>query len=230
MMSNILSQKHFEQLKNLAYKTAKVKKGTFLFQEGQVGENFFVVLSGKFQISKFSGDGKELCLRLCGPNAVIGELMIFSDNGRYLFNGRALEDSEVLVIKNESIEKELLANPEFAVEFLKMMTDHFRKQHTKFRDLVLYGKKGALYSTLIRMANSYGVQTSDGILLDVPVTHQDLANFSSTSRESVNRELNALKSKGIVSFKGRKIIIHSLDYLKRQINCESCPSSYCNIE
>lgn len=229
-MSRFISEENFEQLKKLAYKTIKVKRGMFLFQEGQIGENFFVVLSGKFQISKFSGDGKELCLRLCGPNAVIGELMIFSENGRYLFNGRALEDSEVLVIKNKDIEKELLVNSEFAVEFLKMMTDHFRKQHTKFRDLVLYGKKGALYSTLIRMANSYGIQTKDGILLDVPVTHQDLANFSCTSRESVNRELNTLKSKGIISFKGRKIIIHSLDYLKRQINCEGCPLPYCNIE
>ncbi|GER72241.1 hypothetical protein BpPP18_03080 [Weizmannia acidilactici] len=58
-----------------------------------------------------------------------------------MLNGRALEDSEVLVIKNETIEKELLVNPYFALEFMKMMTDHFRKQHTKFRDLVLYGKK-----------------------------------------------------------------------------------------
>lgn len=229
-MANTLNDQHLELLKKLAYLKEKVKKGTFLFQEGQVGENFFVVSRGKFQISKFSGDGKELCLRLCGPNAVMGELMIFSNNGRYLFNCRALEDSEVLIIYNKTIEKELLKNSAFAVEFLKMMTEHFRKQHTKFRDLVLYGKKGALYSTLIRMSNSYGVKISSGILLDVSITHQDLANFSSTSRESVNRELNALKSKGIVSFKGRKIIIHNLDYLKKQINCEDCPKSYCNIE
>lgn len=110
------------------------------------------------------------------------------------------------------------------------MTDHFRKQHTKFRDLVLYGKKGALYSTLIRISNSYGVKVNGGILLDAPITHQELANFSSTSRESVTRELNYLKSKGIISFKGRKIIIHSLDYLKLKINCEGCPASYCVID
>lgn len=36
------------------------------------------------------------------------------------------------------------------------MGAHMRKQHSKFRDLLLYGKKGALYSTLIRLANSYG--------------------------------------------------------------------------
>ncbi|GAA3320238.1 hypothetical protein GCM10020331_030400 [Ectobacillus funiculus] len=87
---------------------------------------------------------------------------------------------------------------------MPVMTDHIRKQHTKFRDLVLYGKKGALYSTLIRMTNSYGVPVENGILLDVQMTNQDLANFSSTTRESVNRALNELKGMGILSFEGRK--------------------------
>jgi len=90
-------------------------------------------------------------------------------------------------------------------------------------------EKSALYSTLIRMANSYGVECENGILLDIPINHQELANFSSTSRESITRELNHLQSKGVISKKGRKIVIHSLDYLKRQINCEGCPVEYCVI-
>ena len=55
--------------------------------------------------------------------------------------------------------------------------------------------KGALYSTLIRMTNSYGVLKENGILIDLPLTNQELANFCATSRESVNRMLNELKSK-----------------------------------
>ncbi|MFX3623711.1 MAG: Crp/Fnr family transcriptional regulator [Ectobacillus sp.] len=230
MSTTVLSAESVQHLSELAHQTMRVKKGTYLFQEGQDGDKFFVVLKGKFQINKLSGDGKQLCLRLCGPNSILGELMIFSENGKYLFSGLALEDSEVLVIKNEAIEREMIVNPQFVVEFMKVMTNHIRKQHTKFRDLVLYGKKGALYSTLIRMANSYGVQRDDGILLNVQVTNQDLANFSSTTRESVNRTLNDLKHEGIISFEGRKIVIHHLDYLKQEINCENCPSSYCNIE
>ncbi|MGA8942918.1 MAG: Crp/Fnr family transcriptional regulator [Thermoactinomyces sp.] len=226
----MLSETTLNKLKSLAHASEKVPKGAFLFREGQVGDNFFVITSGKFEVSKLTGDGKELLLRLCGKNDVIGELMVFAENGRYLFNGRALEDSEVLVIKNKAIEDEVLNNPQFALEFLKMITDHFRKQHTKFRDLLLYGRKGALYSTLIRIANTYGVEMKNGILLDIPITHQDLANFSSTTRESVTRELSDLKNKGIISFKGRKIILHRLDYLKAKIKCENCQAEYCVID
>lgn len=226
----MLSENSLKQLESLAHATKKVPKGNFLFREGDQGENFFVIKSGQFMISKFTGDGKELCLRLCGKNDVIGELMIFAERGMYLFNGKALEDSEVLVIRNNAIEQEILGNPQFALEFLKMITDHVRKQHTKFRDLILYGRKGALYSTLIRFSNSYGVDIGDGILLDVPISHQELAKFSATTREHVTRELNNLKKKGIISFKGRRIIIHRLDYLKMKIRCENCPSEYCVID
>lgn len=46
------------------------------------------------------------------------------------------------------------------------------------------------------MTNSYGVLKENGILIDLPLTNQELANFCATSRESVNRMLNELKSKG----------------------------------
>lgn len=45
------------------------------------------------------------------------------------------------------------------------------------------------------MTNSYGVLKENGILIDLPLTNQELANFCATSRESVNRMLNELKSK-----------------------------------
>lgn len=39
-------------------------------------------------------------------------------------------------------------------------------------------QKGALYSTLIRLSNSYGVERSDGILINIVLTNQDLAKFA----------------------------------------------------
>ena len=45
------------------------------------------------------------------------------------------------------------------------------------------------------MTNSYGILKENGILIDLPLTNQELANFCATSRESVNRMLNELKSK-----------------------------------
>ena len=120
--------------------------------------------------------------------------------------------------------------PALAVSLLKIMGAHMRKQHSKFRDLLLYGKKGALYSTLIRLANSYGKEMDGGILISVPLMNQELANYSATARESLNRMLSELRKSDIIEYRGHLIFIKDIDYLKEAIQCENCGREICNIE
>jgi len=117
-----------------------------------------------------------------------------------------------------------------SIALIKLIGMHMRKQHLKFRDLVLYGKKGALYSTLIRLANSYGMETDEGILISVPLTNQELANYSASARESLNRMLADLRKSGVIAMRGHLILIKDIDFLKEEIHCENCGKEICNIE
>ncbi|MEK4148860.1 Crp/Fnr family transcriptional regulator [Robertmurraya sp. FSL W8-0741] len=219
-----------KEMLTLTDRRFKMAKGTFLYQEGMTANEVYIILSGKIQISKISADGRELSLRICSTNDICGELSIFTHSPKYMLNALVIDDAEIAAVKKDTLEKEMLRNGSLAFEFMKWMSDHSRKTQTKFRDLVLNGKKGALYSTLIRMTNSYGVHLSDGILIDLPLTNQELANFCGTSRESTNRILNELKRENIISVTKGKIIIHDLQFLKDEIGCEDCPIIYCNIE
>ena len=69
-----------------------------------------------------------------------------------------------------------------------------RRQQAKYRDLLLYGKKGAFYSTLLRLANSYGIKRDDGIYIDIALTNQELAEFAATSRENLHTSYAATTS------------------------------------
>lgn len=210
--------------------TFKIKKGTYLFQEGMQAKGLYLILSGKVQVSKITEDGRELTFRLCGQNDIVGEAIIFSHFPTFLLTAKVIKDGEAAFISKEKMEEELFKNGAFAMEFMKWMSDQYRNTQTKFRDLLLHGKKGAVFSTLIRMTNSYGVKKADGILIDFPFTNQELGNFSGTSRESVNRMLSDLKKRGIISMSEGKIIIHDLQYLRDEIGCEGCPIMYCRLE
>lgn len=232
MIANIKPTHSLEIKELLRFADRKIKsvKGTYLFQEGMEAEELYIVISGKVQISKITTDGRELSLRICGENDICGELTLFTDNPKYLLSAKVLEDGEVVAIRKDVLENEIFQDSTLALEFMKWMSDHFRKTQTKFRDLVLNGKRGALFSTLIRMSNSYGVQQKDGILIDLPLTNQELANFCGTSRESTNRILSELKRDKVISIKRGKISILNLQYLKDEIGCENCPLIYCSIE
>ena len=149
---------------------------------------------------------------------------------KYLLNAKVIESGEVAVIYKDELERRLEIDSRLAIEFMRWESNQNRKTQTKFRDLVLHGKKGALYSTLIRLTNSYGQKTPNGILIDLPLTNQELANFCGTSREVVNRMLSDLRKNHVLSVDKGIITIHDLNYLKMEINCENCPKEICNIE
>ncbi len=224
-----LSYELGELLKS-AERIVPIKKGSYLFKEGQEAKEMYIILSGKVQISKMNAEGNELSLRLCKHNDIVGELTLFTVDPRYIFNAKIIENGEAAAINIADLEQAFFRNSQLAFEFLRWMNDHIRKTITKFRDLVLNGKKGALYSTIIRLCNSYGVLRENGIEISVPLTNQDLANFCGTARESVSRMLTELRKNHIISISKKRITVHDLDYLKKEIDCENCPIEYCNID
>ncbi|VEF46257.1 transcriptional regulator Fnr (anaerobic regulatory protein) [Bacillus freudenreichii] len=228
-----MTDNYSEDLKALLlidHKEKKLKKGSYLFREGDTADSIFYIRSGKVRIGKITPDGREITFRICNEGDFISEIRLFCALSTYRVQAKVLEDCDSLVIEKQKLEETLLLDPNLTVGFLKMMGTQQQKTQSKFRDLILHGKKGALYSTLIRMTNSYGIHKKDGILIDLPLTNQELANFCGMSREVVNRLLNGLKNDEIITMEDGKIIIRNLQFLKDEIHCENCPAEICSID
>lgn len=219
-----------KELLSVRHSVKEYNKDTYLFQEGDTIEGIYLIRSGKVQIGKITPDGRELTLRVCGSNQLVGEVTLYSTISKYMLDAKVIEDAVCVKIKIDDLEEALSNNSKLAVAFMKWMGINHQKTQTKFRDLMLHGKKGALYSTLIRMTNTYGVQKDNGILIDLNLTNQELANFCGMAREVVNRLLSDLRKQNKISMMDGKIIIHDIDYLRTKNNCENCPISFCKID
>lgn len=219
-----------EELLSVKHSVKEYNKDTYLFQEGDTIEGIYLIRSGKVQIGKITPDGRELTLRVCGSNQLVGEVTLYSTISKYMLDAKVIENAVCVKIKIEDLEEALSNNSKLAVAFMKWMGINHQKTQTKFRDLMLHGKKGALYSTLIRMTNTYGVQKDNGILIDLNLTNQELANFCGMAREVVNRLLSDLRKQNKISIMDGKIIIHDIDYLRNKNNCENCPIVFCKID
>lgn len=219
-----------KELLSVRHSVKEYNKDTYLFQEGDTIEGIYLIRSGKVQIGKITPDGRELTLRVCGSNQLVGEVTLYSTISKYMLDAKVIEDAVCVKIKIDDLEEALSNNSKLAVAFMKWMGINHQKTQTKFRDLMLHGKKGALYSTLIRMTNTYGVQKDNGILIDLNLTNQELANFCGMAREVVNRLLSDLRKQNKISMMDGKIIINDIDYLRTKNNCENCPISFCKID
>lgn len=204
-------------------------KGSFLYREGDFADKLFFIKNGKIQVSKAMPDGRELILRICSSESIVGEFFLFTTPHKHILNAVVLEECTVSILCKDDLEQKLSIDQPIAIELIQLINLEYRKTNSMFRDLILHGKKGALYSTLIRLSNSYGQETDNGIFITLPLTNQELANFCGTSREMVNRFLSQLKKDGIISTDHRHIIIHDIKFLKNEIECENCPIEICNL-
>ncbi|WP_413364996.1 Crp/Fnr family transcriptional regulator [Lysinibacillus sp. 3P01SB] len=209
----------------------KVKKGSHIFREGERAENIFFVEQGAIQISKETEQGKELTLRICGPHAIMGESAMFCKASYHSTSAKAVESSQLLTLQTDTLELLLSENPPLMLEYIKWLQTESLKHQSRLRDLMLNGKKGALFSTLIRLANTYGeFRSNNEVFIDFALTNTDIANLCATSREMINRMLNDLKNNDILSFEKGYITINNLQFLKDEISCENCPLSICRID
>ncbi|MCW1928477.1 Crp/Fnr family transcriptional regulator [Bhargavaea beijingensis] len=208
-----------------------IDKGEYLFREGEPAQTLYCVETGKVRIGKVTPDGREITFRICGEGDFIGEIMPFCPTAPYTVEAKASEDTRVAVIPKDRLEELLYLEHELSIAYMKWMGILQQRTQSKFRDLILHGKKGALYSTLIRMSNSYGIPADGGgILIDLDLTNQELANFCGMTREVANRMLSELRRNNKLRMDNGKIVLTDIGFLRDAMHCENCPVEICSIE
>lgn len=206
------------------------KKDESLFEPGDPIEYLYIVLSGIVVISQPIMDGREISLRLCKSGDLIGDSTLFSNHGqKHVLHASAFRESLIGYIHQQTLDKLIEDDVDLARSLMGEISESSLRDNMKMIDLVMYGRRGALFSTLIRLSNSYGIQKNDSIFINLALTNQELANFCGTTRESINRLLRDLRNKKIISVKNKYITIHNINYLKEELNCSSCPVTLCSI-
>ncbi|WP_284036042.1 Crp/Fnr family transcriptional regulator [Neobacillus sp. 114] len=230
MQKNSLSI--YEILHYFFKKTAPVQKitvGSVLFHEKDPAEFIYLLLNGGIALGRMHVRGKDFILKIVNDQELIIEYQLFKANPRYQFYAKTLTDCELIAIKREDFENFVLTDPEAMQALATWLSTSYLKVQMKCQDLIMNGKKGGLYSILIRLCNSYGVMTPDGILIDLPLTHQELANLTFGTREVIQRALKELREQNIISYDNQKFTIRNLNYLKQTVDCQNCSAEICGL-
>lgn len=207
----------------------KIKAGTVLFQEKDSVEYVYLLLSGSIALGRVHFRGKDFTLKILNNRELIVEYQIFKPSPYYQFYAKALSDCEIVQIKKEQFEEFIMNDPDAMNAFVSWLSTGYLKAQMKCQDLIMNGKKGGLFSILIRLCNSYGVMTEDGILIDLPLTHQELANLTYGTREVIQRTLMELREKDVIFYDQQKFLIKNINYLKEQVDCQNCSYEICGV-
>ncbi|CAG7641769.1 Anaerobic regulatory protein [Paenibacillus solanacearum] len=223
----VLSAESLDKLKSIMY-TKKVEKGSYLFWEGDTADKLYFVISGRVRTTKTSDTGRSFTMYLHEEGDMFGQMDPFQDSV-HSFSAEVTERGDIGVIQRKDLEVLLWQHGDLAIEFMKWMGLMHRLTQTKFRDLLMFGKPGAICSLLIRLSNTYGVETDHGIYIDLKINNSEMADMIGATRESVNRMLSDLRKEEVIQYQDGRFVINKLDYLRTVCQCEHCPKEICRM-
>ncbi|PTL38764.1 Crp/Fnr family transcriptional regulator [Alkalicoccus saliphilus] len=201
--------------------------GTVLFSRNEPADKLFFVIEGEVKIWK-EADGKEYVFQIAGKEDLIGEGVSFTEDC-HTYQADALTEGKAGIIRHEDIIKAVGCSRDFAVDMLKWTSLMEKTVQAKLHDLTFYGKRGALCSTLLRLAQTYGRDTKRGLLIEKKMKNGDIGSYIGSSRESVNRLLTELKKEKVISQEEGFLYIHNVDYLKEVCRCGDRPEWICRM-
>jgi CRP/FNR family transcriptional regulator/CRP/FNR family cyclic AMP-dependent transcriptional regulator len=188
--------------------TRSFSKDQVIILAEEEGDALFLINTGQVKVSIVSEDGREVILSLLGEGAVFGELALLDEKPRSA-NVVAMSDAELYMLHRSDFLKLLYRVPKIAITLLAELATRLRKTDRKIEGLALLDVTSRISETLLQLADEQGEEHSEGLHIPNRPTHQQLANMSGTTRETVSRVLKRLEAQGYIVCKGRTITILS---------------------
>ena len=192
--------------------------GQVIFQKGDPGTSMMAVLSGRVRISAYSEDGREIILNMIESGQLFGEIALLDGKERSA-DATAMGKTTLLVLDRRDFIPYLEQNPKIMIRLFDVLCNRLRQTSEMVESIAFLDFGARLAKLLLQMAENYGVEKEQGLLINLRISQADLGNLIASTRESVNRQLNAWVQEGSITLEQGRIII--LDREMLQLTAQS---------
>jgi len=177
------------------------KRGQTIFSEGDAGDGFYVVSSGRVKIFKLSHEGKEQILHIFGAGEPFGEVPVFSGE-HFPAHAETLEESKILFFPRAAFVELIKKNPSLALNMLAVLSRRLRRFSALIEDLSLKEVPGRLSAYILYLSETKN--RSANLTLDISKTQ--LASLLGTIPETLSRILSRMSTEDLIESDGHRTI------------------------
>ena len=198
--------------KNTTMKTAS--KGDYIYFPEEPSKTIFFLKEGRVKIGSYSEDGKENIIAILKPGEIFGELSVAGEGKRNEFAQAMDGDVMICAMSMEDMEMMMEMNSKMGMKITKLIGFRLRKTERRLNALIFKDVRTRIVDLIREMAEEDGTKIGDEIMVKHYLTHQDMANLTGTSRQTVTQVLNELREKDLIYMERKKILIRDLAMLK----------------
>jgi len=192
------------------------RRGEVIFHEGDPGDALHVLSSGRVKVSITGESGHEAVFSILTPGDCFGELSLI-DGGERSATVEALEPVETVALRRADFMEVVRKDPETLDRLLVALSAKIRHISEVVGDLAFLDLEGRLAKRLLELAAEHGRSTDGEILIELPITQEDLAAMIGATRTSVNKLLGWYEDQGAIRHEGRQIVVIDPERLRRRV-------------
>ena len=202
-----LEPEEIAQIEKL-FKKKNYEREQIVLYEEDTSNYMYLIYSGKVRVVKMNEDGKEQIITIHKRNDFFGEMSLL-DGKTSPATIIAHEDSVIGLLNKGDFEQHLLTNEGVRRKIIELLCGRLRESWEMIKILSFNAENAQdrVLSLLNRLSELYGVRDDRGVIIDVKMTHQQMASYASVTRETMSRVLRSLEKAEVISVLDNKAIL-----------------------
>lgn len=192
------------------------KKGECIYEPEEQADKIYFLLRGRVKIGNHGEAGREITKVIVNAGEVFGELSLIGESARRDF-AFAMEDTECCVLTVDEMRHLMRDNSDINLFLMKVLGERVLEMEKRLESVVFKDSRTRIIEYLLDLANRQGQRVGFEIVVRRFITHQEIANITATSRQTVTTVLNGLRNKNLITFDRRRLLIRDLEKLKGEV-------------
>jgi CRP/FNR family transcriptional regulator, nitrogen oxide reductase regulator len=178
----------------------------FFYMEQDPADKLYILIEGRIRLLQVTPAGQQVIMRYISPVEAFGVIAMLSEI-TYPVSAQAVDDSTALYWDRDSLQNLMERIPRVAINGLRTLADRVREFQDRIRELTTERVERRIARAILRLAQQTGRKVEEGVLVDLPITRQDIAEITGTTIYTVSRTMSQWESQGIILSGREKIII-----------------------
>ncbi len=204
IFKGLADQQYTDLVKSGRSKTLQPKD--ILFHQGDPAISCALVNRGRLKLTKLNEQGKEVILRYIGTGEVTAAIAVLK-NWDYPVTAESVEKTDVTVWDKPTMIQMMRAYPDIAINLLGIVLERIDEVQSRYLEVCTEHVDQRIARSLLRLMRRAGLKTREGIRIDIPLSRQNIADYSGTTLYTVSRTLSAWEKKGWISSGREKIVV-----------------------
>ncbi|MBL7798174.1 MAG: Crp/Fnr family transcriptional regulator [Saprospiraceae bacterium] len=187
-------------------------KGEQFFVPDDLSDRIFFITEGRVKISTMNEEGKEITKVILGKGEVFGELALVGEQRRRDW-AIALEKTVACVVTLDEMRSLMRERSELNLFFMRIFGARQLELERRLESLVFRDSRSRIVEFLVELTRQKGERVGYEWVIRKPVTHQEIANMTATSRQTVTTTLNDLRYKKLITFNRSRLLVRDMDGL-----------------